>query len=1036
RSRLTLRTPLISGHQTLGVLYLVWDLSRTQAQIQRLLLVLISFFLLTFFVTAALTAGLRRSFERPVNELLATIHGFRGDIETARYARRFANDELGELTSSFNQMLTRLLDQRRQLSSARNQLEQRVAERTLELEAKHAEAESARKDLQQVLDLSLDVLLLMDDRGTCLMVSPAVTTLLGYQQSELLGTDIHSLIYSKDRASANNRPQQVADFVRQAGGSLNHVERRFRHRDGRWVWMEWSMTLVEDNRVMLIGRNIQDRKQKEVELMVAHKSETIARKRTQQIVDISLDMIVVVDSAGRFLQVSEASNRLFGYHPDELRGQLFQDFVAGDDFDNGADNANLIDSVRQAGGSLDHQVRRFKHKLGHWVWVEWSVVFQQEEKAVYGVARDITERRKQEQALAQAHNELQQMIDGSLDLIVTLDMEGAFTSVNAASEVILGYPPEGLLGKKITDMMNPADLTMHVIPEVADQLNAHGGKFNGLTRRFRHRAGHWVWLEWNVTHHAQSNHIHGVARDVTERVTYQKELVTARETAEAATAAKSEFLANMSHEIRTPLNGVMGMLQLLSDTRVDVEQAGLLDTALSSSEALLTLINDILDYSKIEAGKLDIESEPLDLLDLLEEAVALFGKPAAEKGMDISSILGAELPPRICGDVTRLRQVLINLLGNAMKFTRHGEIVCRASEEQDPNTHLLRIDVIDSGIGIPAEKLEQIFESFSQADNSTTREYGGTGLGLTISQQLVELMGGTIEVTSTPGEGSTFTIRLPLIPAQSVESNNRLLQSRRVLILADSPTVRDSLAGRCQRAGMRVTSLPVWEHTLLDLLVDGSAFDLVIADSVLLEEEPGARWILKPTVPTLVIAPYGQPLQNLSEQFRQIYKPVRSKQLLAFSEELLSSTRLVPDTPANGSPRLKPSRVLLVEDNMVNRKVAVRMLEKLGMTVEVAENGQMAIERLANEEFDLVLMDCQMPVLDGFGATRQLRQQEQEGEEHQIIIALTANIGEKFRQRCFEAGMDDYLAKPFRKAALEQALGRWLSVDADQIVVG
>ena len=1023
----TLQTPILSGNQKVGTLFLVWDLSRIHSQIRQLLIAVSAAFLVILLVTAALTKALQRSLGRPVKELLNAIHGFTGGVSTARSARVFARDELGELTASFNAMLARLLEQRRELHTARTKLEERVADRTAELETRRREAETAQHELRRITDLSLDILLLIDENGCGVSVSSAVTDILGYSEAELLGRNIHELMYSKDRVETDGEQLRVQEFLQQQGGQIHNVERRFVHRNGQKVWMEWSLTLLDDNRVFMVGRDIQDRKKKEVELMVAHKAETIARKRAEQIVDISLDVIVTLDSSGRYLEVSRASAQMFGYAPDELRGRLFTDFIAEEEFDAENIGPSLIETVREAGGSLGGQIHKFRHKQGHWVWVEWNIALQENENAMYGIARDITERREYEQALITARNEVQQVIDMSLDLIVTLTPDGTILTVNAASERLIGYRPEELIGFDIQPLINQDDMALHSVHKLFDKIKSDGGELNGLVRRFRHKTGRWVSVELNFVLHNEGKDtlIHATGRDVTDRITYEQELITAREIAEAATATKSTFLANMSHEIRTPLNGVMGMLQLLNETQIDIEQAGYLGTALSSSATLLTLINDILDYSKIEAGKLTIETQPLNLLELLEDVMAIFGKPAADKSVNLSAILSPQISTHIFGDVTRLRQVLTNLIGNAMKFTEKGEIVCHGSLEMAQGTTLLRIDVSDTGIGIAAEKLKTIFDSFSQADDSTTRQYGGTGLGLAISEQLVTLMDGAISVTSTPGSGSTFTITLPLVTADAPGFGYPGIESKRVLIISEAASVREAIGVIFARAGMQATMLPIWQHNLKHLLLDGSAFDLVVADSMLLTDDMGIEWVAKPTLPTLAIAPYGRPLSGLPDQFRQIYKPISSKQLLGFSAELLGLTQ---DIQVFKSEEIKPpsARILLVEDNAVNRKVASRMLEKLDMQIAVAEDGQEAVNLLTNESFDLVLMDCQMPVLDGYAATMQIRAAEKETGCHQTIIALTANVEGKYRQRCLDAGMDDFLAKPYRKEALAEILNRWL----------
>lgn len=391
-----------------------------------------------------------------------------------------------------------------------------------------------------------------------------------------------------------------------------------------------------------------------------------------------------------------------------------------------------------------------------------------------------------------------------------------------------------------------------------------------------------------------------------------------RQAAEQLAQAKSEFLAKMSHEIRTPLNGVIATADLLATTEMTAEQRDLLNTLTLSAKTLLELINDILDFSKIEAGKMVLETLPLSPAVLAEEVVSIMGPAARRKGLTLRTELEAELPTRVLGDPYRLRQILLNFVGNAIKFTEQGEIVVRVRrvESQTPvQTHAwLRFEVQDTGIGVPPDKQTNIFDSFTQADNSTTRQYGGTGLGLAICKRLVELMGGRIGVISQPGAGSCFWFEV---------------------------------------------SLPI---------VGGNDADA-------------------------------------------------------------SET----STSAQESVSLEGLQVLLVEDNSVNQKVAVRMLQKLGCEVTVAENGQQALERLARDSFDVVLMDMQMPVMDGLTATRLLRAREQGAGKRQVVIALTANAMQSDRERCFEAGMDDYLSKPLTLEALRAVLMRWAPSGADRV---
>ncbi|MBV1889575.1 MAG: PAS domain S-box protein, partial [Gammaproteobacteria bacterium] len=645
RDWLALETPLIFGQDQVATLYLIWDLSRLQNHLYQLLEASSIAFVVILVLVFLATYQLKKSFSKPVDELLRTTADFAEDGTRAQHAVVFANDEMGKLTESYNAMVDRLVSQHNQLSSAHETLEKRVERRTAQLAAQQVAAESSRKELQRVIDLSLDLLTMINAEGDFIMVSPAVTALLGYSEEQWMACHWEDLMYTPDRVRSGDANIEAKQYLREQGGKVVDAERRMRHRDGHWVWMEWSLTLLDDDGVFMVGRNIQERKKREIEIMVAHKAETIARKRAQQIVDISLDMIVTIDASGRFLQVSRASKRMFGYDPKELLGQRFADFVSNDDFEG---NAEKIDSlaaiVAAAGGSVSNVLRRFKHKQGHMVWVEWAVVIQPEEKAIYAVARDMTDRRRQEEELKIAHRKTQDVIDTSRDLITTLNRQGQFLTVSPASKRLLGFEPEEMIGKDIQDYLNSDDIVTSGFDGITKKMKENNGELSGMLRRIKHKKGHWMWMEWNLGSRNDGHEIYATGRDVTDRVQYEHELIAAREAAEHATVAKSDFLSNMSHEIRTPLNGVMGMLQLMDDTEVTVEQRGYLRTALNSSDSLLTLINDILDFSKMEAGKLLLEDEPFSLIELTEDVVALFGERAAAKGINLSGFLEDNVP--------------------------------------------------------------------------------------------------------------------------------------------------------------------------------------------------------------------------------------------------------------------------------------------------------------------------------------------------------------------------------------------------------
>jgi PAS domain S-box-containing protein len=869
----------------------------------------------------------------------------------------------------------------------------------------------------------------LDPHGKVVTWNAGAELMKGYSADEIIGQSFSRFYPQEDI----DRGKPEEDLQIAVSDDRFETECWRERKDGSRFYANLVITAVRSRSGSLLGfseisRDITERKRAEE---AQHKSAEEFRAAFE---DAPFGMCLS-SLDNQLLRVNQALCQLLGYSKEELLAEGWQGLTHSDDLERSRRAADEMRSGRAPSAELE---KRYIHKQGNVIWVHMKISVVQDRRGepahFITHVQDITDRRHMEDEL----RKLVSVVGSSSDFIGTATMEGKVTFVNPAGRRMVGLDGTAPLPGTILDFVTDGEQERFRNDAVRTILEK--GRWDGETE-FRHwKTGTPIpmWQSiFQITEESTGRPIAmaTICRDITERKRAEADLKKAKENAEAANRSKSEFLANMSHEIRTPMNGIIGMTDLVLDTELSSEQAEYLDMVKGSAEALLTLLNDILDFSKIEAGKLEMDYLSFDLRKSLGEVVKTLAIRAQQKGLEVIFDVASEVPTNVVGDPARIRQVLVNLVGNSIKFTERGEIEIKVqTEAQSAEGAVLRISVRDTGIGIPVEKQQKIFEAFSQADSSTTRKYGGTGLGLTIVGQLVGLMGGKLWVESEAGKGSTFYFTVQVgsgVAALPIESPDvSRLAGVPVLLVDDNVTNRRILEDSVIRWKMIptvVAGAAAAIQALQHALASGAQLPLVLTDAHMPDID-GFGLIEKirldprlANVRIVILTSDGERgdaarcqelgvAAYLSKPFDRL--ELRDVLLHVLAGDLAKSGKRALVTRYTLQEKRQSLSFLVAEDNAVNRTLIARLLESRGHSVVLAQNGREALEALDKQPFDIVLMDVQMPEMDGFEATKLIREKEEASGTYLPIIALTAHAMQGDEERCLVCGMDGYVTKP------------------------
>ncbi|HKS98645.1 MAG TPA: PAS domain S-box protein, partial [Rugosimonospora sp.] len=874
-----------------------------------------------------------------------------------------------------------------------------------------------QRDMSETILRSLaEGVIVTDAAGCVLQVSQRWCQILGYRPEQVLGHRPPYPWWPPDAVAEHDAEREqvlVATGIREFDAYL-------RRSDGTRIEVLVTAAPVRDARgaVRIVVASYRD-------LTERNRADAERRQMAEQLdhfFDMSNDLMCIAGQDGYFRRVNHAWQRVLGYPTAELLALPQAAFLHPDDV-----RSSVTEAAELAGGAGNtfSVVNRYRRRDGTYRWLSWNATRAPHEDVIYGVARDITAQREADEARAR----LVAIVDSTDDAIVGLALDGTIVSWNRAAERIYGYRAGEALGRSL-EMLAPPELRAELAGHLDRVVRGESVTDHDSVRLCRDGTRAPVALTISPVRDAHRVIVGTatIARDTSDRKQVEEALAAARDNALATARLKSQFVAMVSHEIRTPMNGVIGMTNLLLDTPLRPNQRRYAQAIQTSARALLAIINDILDFSKVEAGKVNLVATDFDLGQLVEEVLQAAGEAARARHLEIVSYYPPELARPVRGDHVRLRQVLLNMSSNAVKFTREGEVVLRveAAPPGPDGMPRYRFAVRDTGIGIAPEAVARLFEPFTQADSTIGREFGGTGLGLAISRQLVELLGGRLEVVSRPGQGSEFHFTVPLSPPAGpvpAPAARNLFAGRRLLVVEGNATARRMLVEHAGAWGMAATGVPDAGAGLAELRAAsarGYPYQIAVLDDHVPGMTGGDHLSAGDAAVVLLSTADGDP----GEVVEVLPKPVGPFALHGCLVRLLD-----PQAPTSGGAQRagrERSRglVLLAEDNDINQVVAVETLALLGYETDVAGNGLEAVRLAGMRRYQAILMDCQMPRMDGFEATRELRRREPPGTRVPII-AMTAGALQEDRQRCLDAGMDDYLAKPIDPDDLRTTLERW-----------